>query len=438
MQGSAHLPPVLPLLWQGMVSFASSAALDEMFGAYATARRGYAQAATVAWLLQRNAATPPRADVAGAAAATETAARAAPPDHGVSQASQGSAVGEPAIDLREPEAVVRLADLPIAADPRSPHEAVHAAATRPDVDAAGLSASPRASTASAHAEGPSAAPPGSARFSAYEAEFGGGAAAESTPSGEAQEAAHRITASAFAPFLSTAAQSSSSGGAASQRSIGGGDAPARPHECQHSGAESSKSGAATSAQAMPSAATDTAHPARPAALDAVRTSGNGAAQQEQRSSSDSYQDAASPPWGGTDSAIAERLACTRSDTERASAAAGGPGTEPRTSASPASEQEALPAAARRGSGVSGDVREAQAAATSTSGLMAEEKAHAGQRGGGASGRGTAQAAEQGDAGDAVGVWRLAEVQLLQLQAHASAVRERYAVCESRLSASLES
>ena len=49
-------PRLLPLLWQGMLSFASSAALDEMFGAHASARRGYAQAAALAWALHEAAA----------------------------------------------------------------------------------------------------------------------------------------------------------------------------------------------------------------------------------------------------------------------------------------------------------------------------------------------------------------------------------------------
>lgn len=56
LQPSMGLPPLLPLLWQGMLSFASSAALDEMFGAHASAAKGYAKAATLAELLQRQAA----------------------------------------------------------------------------------------------------------------------------------------------------------------------------------------------------------------------------------------------------------------------------------------------------------------------------------------------------------------------------------------------
>lgn len=56
LQPSMGLPPLLPLLWQGMLSFASSAALDEMFGAHASAAKGYAKAATLAELLQRQSA----------------------------------------------------------------------------------------------------------------------------------------------------------------------------------------------------------------------------------------------------------------------------------------------------------------------------------------------------------------------------------------------
>lgn len=56
VQPSMGLPPLLPLLWQGMLSFASSAALDEMFGAHASAAKGYAKAATLAELLQHQAA----------------------------------------------------------------------------------------------------------------------------------------------------------------------------------------------------------------------------------------------------------------------------------------------------------------------------------------------------------------------------------------------
>lgn len=54
LQPSMGLPPLLPLLWQGMLSFASSAALDEMFGAHASAAKGYAKAAILAELLQRH------------------------------------------------------------------------------------------------------------------------------------------------------------------------------------------------------------------------------------------------------------------------------------------------------------------------------------------------------------------------------------------------
>jgi hypothetical protein len=57
---------LLPLVWQGMLSFASSAALDEMFGAYASARRGYSQAACLAWLLHHFAAPERPSSSAGA------------------------------------------------------------------------------------------------------------------------------------------------------------------------------------------------------------------------------------------------------------------------------------------------------------------------------------------------------------------------------------
>jgi hypothetical protein len=53
LQATAHSHDVRHLIWQGLLSFASSAALDEMFGASGRAATGYAQAATLAWLLQR-------------------------------------------------------------------------------------------------------------------------------------------------------------------------------------------------------------------------------------------------------------------------------------------------------------------------------------------------------------------------------------------------
>jgi hypothetical protein len=44
---------VRELIWQGLLSYASSAALDEMFGASVRAAAGYAQAAMLGWLLRR-------------------------------------------------------------------------------------------------------------------------------------------------------------------------------------------------------------------------------------------------------------------------------------------------------------------------------------------------------------------------------------------------
>ena len=64
-------PPLLPLVWQGMQSMATSAALDEMFGAFPSAQRGYARAAALAWLLSHYSAP-------GAAAVEATAEMPAP------------------------------------------------------------------------------------------------------------------------------------------------------------------------------------------------------------------------------------------------------------------------------------------------------------------------------------------------------------------------
>jgi len=70
---------VVPLVWQGMLSFGGSAALDEMFGAHTSAAKGYCKAALLAELLQRQAARPwePSQRTHGAATATATG-RASP------------------------------------------------------------------------------------------------------------------------------------------------------------------------------------------------------------------------------------------------------------------------------------------------------------------------------------------------------------------------
>lgn len=75
LQVPAQPPRLLPMLWQGMLSFASSAALDEMFGAYASARRGYAQAAALAWDLD-DLATP---GISGSSSERSASADAAAP-----------------------------------------------------------------------------------------------------------------------------------------------------------------------------------------------------------------------------------------------------------------------------------------------------------------------------------------------------------------------
>jgi hypothetical protein len=126
MQLPRKLPQVLPLLWQAMSSFASSAALDEMFGAYAAARKGYARAAAMGWLLQRSAVAPGGMDTEATHFAIASsslgslledagpAAQCTPPDaHAIrSENSHEQQHIEPCItaqELREADAVVRLA-----------------------------------------------------------------------------------------------------------------------------------------------------------------------------------------------------------------------------------------------------------------------------------------------------------------------------------------
>eukprot|EP00892_Ulva_mutabilis_P006892 jgi/Ulvmu1/4575/UM002_0303.1 len=78
LQAGKNLPDVAPLVWQGMLSFGGSAALDEMFGAHASAAKGYCKAALLAELLQRQAARPWEPDEPSAglqAVPAETAAR---------------------------------------------------------------------------------------------------------------------------------------------------------------------------------------------------------------------------------------------------------------------------------------------------------------------------------------------------------------------------
>jgi hypothetical protein len=125
VQLSRKLPRVCPLLWQAMSSFASSAALDEMFGAFAAARKGYAQAAAMGWLLQRHAVVSDggEADAAPFAAhsgshveaATSAGqcpltkdARAADTD----RSREGTHIkpSVPAQELQEADVVVRLAE----------------------------------------------------------------------------------------------------------------------------------------------------------------------------------------------------------------------------------------------------------------------------------------------------------------------------------------
>ena len=52
------LPCSLGLVWQGMLSIARPAGMDEMFGAYNKAVRGYAQAANLVWLLSLRVDSP--------------------------------------------------------------------------------------------------------------------------------------------------------------------------------------------------------------------------------------------------------------------------------------------------------------------------------------------------------------------------------------------
>lgn len=83
LQAGRSLPDVAPLVWQGMLSFGGSAALDEMFGAHASAAKGYCKAAVLADLLQRQAARPwEAADEAAGARAVASAGAARPASGG--------------------------------------------------------------------------------------------------------------------------------------------------------------------------------------------------------------------------------------------------------------------------------------------------------------------------------------------------------------------
>lgn len=74
VQPGRSLPDVVPLVWQGMLSFGGSAALDEMFGAYTSAAKGYCKAAYLAELLRRQSAQVGRSAVDTATAAAFTIA----------------------------------------------------------------------------------------------------------------------------------------------------------------------------------------------------------------------------------------------------------------------------------------------------------------------------------------------------------------------------
>lgn len=79
LQTGRNLPDVVPLIWQGMVSFGGSAALDEMFGAHTSAAKGYCKAALLAELLQRQVARPWEPSQRSHGATPTTAAGRAPP-----------------------------------------------------------------------------------------------------------------------------------------------------------------------------------------------------------------------------------------------------------------------------------------------------------------------------------------------------------------------
>jgi len=84
------VPCALGLVWQGMLSLARSAGMDETFGAHARAVRGYAQAATLVWLLAwRDDAPPAHVDRQPSLTSARTSLPAVP-EHCARSEAQGS------------------------------------------------------------------------------------------------------------------------------------------------------------------------------------------------------------------------------------------------------------------------------------------------------------------------------------------------------------